>query len=67
MGAKTPAPSSWVIIRREKYPRPLWAPSHSPMAAPMMLMGTAIFTAEKKQGRAQGILIFRNTSHFVAP
>ena len=48
IGAKTPAPSNWVIILRLKYPNPLWAPSHSPMAAPITLSGIAIFIAEKK-------------------
>ena len=33
----------------------------------MMLMGTAILTAEKKYGRAQGTLIFKKMSFFVAP
>mgnify|MGYP002508097797 CR=1 FL=1 len=54
LGANTPAPSSWVIMRLLKYPRPFCAPSHSAIAAPITLSGTDIFTAEKKCGRAVG-------------
>ena len=52
IGANTPAPSSCVIMRRLKYPRPACAPSHSPIAAPMIDIGIAIFMAEKKYGSA---------------
>lgn len=48
IGANTPAPSNCVIILLLKYPSPACAPSHSPIAAPITLSGTAIFNAEKK-------------------
>ena len=62
MGAKTPAPSSCVIILLLKYPSPLCAPSHSAIAAPIIERGTAIFKAEKKLGSAPGILSLKNIS-----
>lgn len=54
IGANTPAPSNCVIIRRLKYPSPACAPSHSPIAAPITLMGTATFSPEKKDDKAEG-------------
>ena len=67
IGANTPAPSSWVIIRRLKYPSPLCAPSHSPIAAPMMDSGTAILMAEKKQGSTAGIFNLKKIWRLSAP
>ena len=63
----TPAPSSCVIIRRLKYPSPLCAPSHSPIAAPMMDSGTAILMAEKKQGSTAGIFNLKKIWRLSAP
>lgn len=54
IGANTAAPSNCVIIRRLKYPSPACAPSHSPIAAPITLIGTATFSPEKKDGKAEG-------------
>ena len=48
IGANTPAPSSCVIILLLKYPSPAFAPSHSPIAAPISTRGIAIFKEEKK-------------------
>ena len=67
IGANTPAPSSCVIIRRLKYPSPLCAPSHSPIAAPMMDSGTAILMAEKKQGSTAGIFNLKKIWRLSAP
>ena len=47
MGANTPAPSNCVIILLLKYPSPACAPSHSPIAAPITLSGTAILKLRK--------------------
>lgn len=64
---KYTAPSSCVIIRLLKYPSPLCAPNHSPMAAPMMDMGTAILMAEKKQGSTAGIFSLKKIWRLLAP
>src|SRR5699024_10747099 len=67
IGANTPAPSNCVIILRLKYPKPACAPSHSPIAAPITLMGTATFKPEKKEGKADGTSNFKKMSLFEAP
>ena len=57
IGANTPAPSNCVIILLLKYPSPACAPSHSPIAAPITLSGTAIFKAEKNKEEQMATLI----------
>lgn len=57
IGANTPAPSNCVIILLLKYPSPACAPSHSPIAAPITLNGTAIFKAEKNKEEQTATLI----------
>ena len=57
MGANTPAPSNCVIILLLKYPSPACAPSHSPIAAPITLSGTAILKLRKNKEVQTAILI----------
>ena len=57
MGANTPAPSNCVIILLLKYPNPACAPSHSPIAAPITLSGTAILKLRKNKEEQTAILI----------
>ena len=54
-------------MRRLKYPRPLCAPSHSPIAAPMIESGIAILSAEKKYGSTAGSLSLRKICRLSAP
>lgn len=59
IGANTPAPSNCVIILLLKYPSPACAPSHSPIAAPITLSGTAIFNAEKSKEEQMATLALK--------
>lgn len=57
IGANTPAPSNCVIILLLKYPSPACAPSHSPIAAPITLSGTAILKLRKNKEEQTATLI----------
>ena len=54
IGAKTPGPSNWVIMRLLKYPSPADAPKYSPIVAAIKAMGIASFIDATRYEIAEG-------------